>query len=52
MILLVGLAVVASLLGRLGIAKASVIAAVRAVVQLGLVSVILVYALAHMWARA
>jgi len=50
MVLLVALAVIASLLGRLGIAKASVIAAVRAVVQLGLVSVILVYALAHMWA--
>ncbi|GAE79040.1 YbbM seven transmembrane helix protein [Cutibacterium acnes JCM 18920] len=50
MMLLVALAVIASLLGHLGIAKASVIASVRAVVQLGIVSVILVYALAHMWA--
>jgi len=48
--LLVALAVIASLVGRLGIAKASIIASVRAVVQLGIVSVILVYALAHMWA--
>ncbi|WP_353934809.1 ABC transporter permease, partial [Acinetobacter baumannii] len=46
MMLLVALAVIASLLGHLGIAKASVIASVRAVVQLGIVSVILVYALA------
>ena len=50
MVLLVALAVIASLLGRLGVAKASVIASVRAVVQLGIVSVILAYALAHMWA--
>ncbi|REB74951.1 ABC transporter permease [Cutibacterium modestum] len=50
MILLIVLAVIASLFGRLGIAKASVIASVRAVAQLGIVSVILVYALAHMWA--
>lgn len=50
MIMLVVLAVVASLLGRLGIAKSSVIASIRAVVQLGIVSVILVYALAHLWA--
>ncbi|MSS45690.1 ABC transporter permease [Cutibacterium sp. WCA-380-WT-3A] len=49
-VLLVVLTVAASILGRLGIAKASVIAAVRAIVQLGIVSIILVYALAHMWA--
>ena len=42
MILLIVLAVIASLFGRLGIAKASVIASVRAVAQLGIVSVILV----------
>ena len=36
--------------GQPGIAKSSVIASIRAVVQLGIVSVILVYALAHLWA--
>lgn len=50
LVLLVLLTVVASLVGRLGIAKASVVASIRAVVQLAIVSVVLVYALVHMWA--
>lgn len=52
LVALVGLAVIASRLGRLGISKSSVISAVRATVQLAAVSLVLRYALQHLWAGA
>lgn len=50
LVLLAALTVAVSRLGRLGIGRASVLAAIRACVQLALVSLILVYALKHLWA--
>lgn len=50
LVTLVGLTVVASRLGRLGICRASVVASARAMAQLAVVSLILVYALQHLWA--
>ncbi len=50
LVALVGLAVVASRVGHLGIGRASVVASLRAVVQLAVVSLILVYAMQHLWA--
>lgn len=52
LVLLMALTVLASRIGRLGIGKASVAATVRAVIQLAAVSLILAYALRHMWAAA
>lgn len=49
-VLMVIVAVVVSNLGRLGIAKTSVLASARAIAQLAAVSLVLVYALQHMWA--
>lgn len=48
--LLVALTVVVSWRGGLGIGKSVVVASARAVVQLGVVSVVLVFALRHLWA--
>ena len=45
LVLLVALTVAFSAWGRLGIGKASVWAAARAIIQLGVVSMVLVYAL-------
>ncbi|MDU1862439.1 MAG: ABC transporter permease [Propionibacterium sp.] len=52
LVLLVALTVAFSAWGRLGIGKASVWAAARAIIQLGVVSMVLVYALKHLWAAA
>jgi len=47
---LVALTMVISRVGRLGIGRASAVASVRAMIQLAVVSLILVYALQHLWA--
>ncbi|WP_130865205.1 ABC transporter permease [Acidipropionibacterium timonense] len=52
LVLLVGLTALVSRWGHLGIGKDSAWAAVRAIIQLGVVSVVLVYALRHLWAAA
>lgn len=52
LVLLTALTMLASRVGGLGIGKASVAATVRAVVQLAAVSLILAFALRHMWAAA
>jgi len=49
LVLLVVLAVSASLVGSLGVERTQVVAAVRAVVQLGLVSLVITAALASVW---
>jgi putative ABC transport system permease protein len=49
LVLLVALAVAASVVGRLGVERTQVVAAVRAVVQLGLVSLVITAALASVW---
>ena len=49
LVLLVGLAVTASAVGRLGVGRQQVTAAVRAVVQLAAVSVVIAAALASVW---
>jgi putative ABC transport system permease protein len=49
LVLLVALAVTASLVGRLGVEREHVVAAVRAVVQLGVVSLVIAAALASVW---
>lgn len=52
LVALVGLAMIVSRVGRLGIGRASLIASVRAAVQLAVVSLVLVYALHQLWAAA
>lgn len=49
LVLLVALAVSASLVGRLGVERTQVVAAVRAVAQLGVVSLVIAAALASVW---
>ena len=49
LVLLVALAVVASLVGRLDVERTQVVAAVRAVAQLGVVSLVIAAALASVW---
>ncbi|WP_240916952.1 ABC transporter permease [Nocardioides sp. HDW12B] len=49
LVLLVGIAVAASYAGRLGVAREQVTAAVRAVVQLAVVSLVIAAALASVW---
>ena len=49
LVLLVGLAVAASYVGRLAVAREQVTAAVRAVVQLSIVSLVIAAALASVW---
>ena len=49
LVLLVALAVVASVVGRLGVERTQVVAAVRAVAQLGVVSLVIAAALASVW---
>ena len=49
LVLLVGVAVTASVLGRLGVERQHVTAAVRAVLQLGVVSLIITAALSRVW---
>ena len=49
LVLLVALSVVASLLGRLGIARQQVVAAVRAVLQLAAVSLVITAAVQNLW---
>jgi len=49
LVLLVALAVTASVVGRLGVEREHVVAAARAVVQLGVVSLVIAAALASVW---
>jgi putative ABC transport system permease protein len=49
LVLLVALAVVASVVGRLDVERTQVVAAVRAVAQLGVVSLVIAAALASVW---
>jgi putative ABC transport system permease protein len=49
LVALVAVAVAASVVGRLGVERTQVVAAVRAVVQLGLVSLVIAAALASVW---
>ena len=49
LVLLVALAVAASVVGALGVERTQVVAAVRAVVQLGVVSLVITAALASVW---
>ena len=49
LVLLVALAVTASVVGALGVERTQVVAAVRAVVQLGVVSLVITAALASVW---
>lgn len=49
LVLLVALAVVASVVGRLDVERTQVVAAVRAVAQLGMVSLVIAAALASVW---
>lgn len=50
LVALLVLAVVASLIGRLGHERAMVVAGVRAALQLAVVSMIIVFAIGHVWA--